>query len=175
MRLAVIVAAVGVAAASAAAARNPHDPQERLTAADNATARAIVVHKSDLVGKWKLEKPDPRDDKPCKTFDPDLSDLTVTGHAESPDFSRADGVILSSEAEVYETDAQLRASFDRFYKPQKIIRCTQAAFREGAQGATVKALVARTAPMPRYGDRRARFQFVLTITENGDTVKAFAD
>jgi hypothetical protein len=36
-------------------------------------------------------------------------------------------------------------------------------------------LVGRKAPVPRYGDRTARFQFVWTITENGQTVKAFAD
>lgn len=171
---AVVAVLVALAVAASAAARNPHDPQEKLNAADNATARSIVIRKADLVGTWKASKPAPDSDKPCKTFDPDLSDLTITGKADSQDFSRADGVLISSHADVFETAEQLRTGFDRFNKP-KIIPCVDAAFREGAKGATVKTLVGRRAPVPRYGDRTARFQFVWTITQKGQTVKAFAD
>jgi hypothetical protein len=173
MRSAIVIL-VALAVAASAAARNPHDPKEKLIAADNATARAIVIHRSDLVGKWKAEKPDTSPDKPCRTFDPDLSDLTITGKADSQDFSRADGVLISSQAEIYETAVQLRKGFGRYNKP-KLIPCVDAVFREGAKGTTVKMLVGRMAPVPRYGDRAARFQFVWALTENGQTVKAFAD
>jgi hypothetical protein len=168
------VAVVALALAASAAARKPHDPQQKPNAADMARARELVVHKFDLVGTWKAEKSKSNDDTTCKAHDPDLSDLIVTGKAESPDFTRADGVLISSSAEVYDAAEQMRASFDRFVRPA-VITCVDQALREGAKPATTKMLMGRRAPIVRYGDRTARYQFVWTITDQGKTVKAYAD
>lgn len=174
MRLLAVTLAALILAVTAAAARNPHDPQEHLNAADNAAARAILVHKADLAGPWKAERSAPGNDPPCKTFDPDLSDLTVTGKAEGPDFSREDGVTVSSQAEVYETEADMRASFDRSIK-LPLLRCLDAAFREGAKGAKIKTLTMRRAPTQRFGERTARYQLTWSLADQGTSAKVFAE
>jgi hypothetical protein len=170
-----LVAALAVAGA-ALAATHPHDPQERLVTADMAKARAAVLKRSDLAGKWASEKPAKEGDERCTGLDPDLSDLTVTGKAKSATFSRADGVVVSSESDVYETAEQARASFDRSIKPS-LVRCLDESFRKGLGDAKlrVKLLTGSKAAAPRYGERSARYRAVWRLSGAGGTLKAYMD
>jgi hypothetical protein len=172
LALVAALAAVG----TALAAVDPHDPQERLVSADMAKARAAVLKRTDLAGKWASEKPGKEGDERCSGLDPDLSDLTVTGKAKSSTFSRADGVLVSSEADVYETAEQARTSFDRAIKPA-LVRCLDESFRKGLGDAKVrvKLLSGGKAASPRYGERSARYRAVWRLTGPGGTLKAYAD
>lgn len=98
-----------VAATTAVAGRG--DPQEKLTAADNARARAIVLRIGDVPG-FKATPANPRDDTfYCRAVDE--SDLVLTGKAVSPDFSAPPLAGMGSHANVYESIADARASWRR--------------------------------------------------------------
>ena len=66
------------------------DPKKSITAADQAKARSIVLTRTDFAAGWKKVPAPPDSDLVCPGFDPNESDLTLTGEAES-DFQHAQG------------------------------------------------------------------------------------
>ena len=98
-----------VTSGAALAARG--DPEKRITPADQARAKAMLVRKGDLGIAFR---PTPSqsigEDFSCPALDE--SDLTLTGEAESPTF--AGGVeFVGSSAQVYESVADSKASWRR--------------------------------------------------------------
>lgn len=180
MKLRALLAVLAALVFAGAAAANHTDPRKRLNEADQMHAKRVALRLSDLnaprselAGRWKAEKPAPDDGSHCQG-EPSLKDLTLTGEAESPDFSRADGLLVSSAVELYATAEQARASYARSIKPY-FVRCTDQAFRSGAGKLTVKTLKAGLADTPRFGDRTARYHFAWRITSGGKSVTSYAD
>ena len=66
------------------------DPKKRITAADQAKARSIVLKRTDFAAGWKKVPASPDSDLVCPGFNPDESDLTLTGEAEA-DFEHTQG------------------------------------------------------------------------------------
>ena len=109
--LAVIAVAL-VAAAVAAAGRG--DPQRAITKADQARAKAMLLRRADFAAGVKATKPGPDADLYCAALDE--SDLTLTGDADSPDFTQqtaATFISIRSGASIYRTTAQALASWRR--------------------------------------------------------------
>jgi hypothetical protein len=174
-RLVSLVALVTLAAGAAAAAaadRHPRDPREALTAADQAWARRILLKRSDLPG-WRASRTPP-DETRCSTFDPNRSDLTLTGKAQSPDFERG-FVLVSTAAEIFRSERDAATSFRRGAKPQ-VVRCLHEAFLRGAGGQVdVRLVSGRVVAAPPVGERRFAVRLVWALTEQGQTVRVYGD
>lgn len=102
-----LLALVGTGAALAARG----DPQKKITAADQARAKAMLLRKADFSAVFKATPASADEgDFYCKALDE--SDLTLTGEAESPTFQG--GVeFVSSLSQVYRSLADANASWRR--------------------------------------------------------------
>jgi hypothetical protein len=148
------------------------DPKKRITAADKAKARSIVLKRSDLAAGWKKIPASPDSDATCPGFSPDESDLTLTGEAEANFQHTQAGLSISSYSEVYETKDDAVKSWTRSNKPA-LARCIGHFFREevAQEGNQVKILSAGRMAVPKLAPRVAGFKVVarVTFTENGET------
>ena len=170
-----LLAALAVAGVAAAAAvRHPRDPREAFTPADRAWAQRIVLQASDLPGQWRSSKPGGGEDPRCPTFDPDMSDLTITGEAESRDFDRR-AVFVSSVAQVFRTARETATSFRRGAKPQ-LSRCSDDAFRKEVGDSIKSRLVSgRIVAAPPVGERRLALRLVWELTLAEGTARTYLD
>jgi hypothetical protein len=171
---------VGAALAVPAALADPTDPQNRFTPADQKLARGIVVTHADLPGTgWKGSRSPSSADPSlsCASFEPDLSDLVRTGHAEGLDLERADGLFVTSTTGVFKTPAMARAAFTRVAAPG-LAACLRSIFTEslGSQpGLEVKNVVRRPLPVPRVAPLTRGYRLEVTIAASGQTLKSFLD
>jgi hypothetical protein len=152
-----------VAGTAAAAARKPTDPQKKLNPADQKWAAAIRIHRSDLgAGDWRVENnQDNGVAAPQGCEDPNLSDLTETGEAENPDWSR-NGSYVASGAAIFKTTQQATTAFQRVAR-QAFDRCMVNAFKQGLSGSGARLRILSTGPIalktsaPHYQSARVRF------------------
>jgi len=140
-RLGLTVAAlVALAAASAAFAGDPREPQHRFNPADQAWAHRIIVSHDDLgPGDWRVEQLDSQGDANAPSYckNPNLSDLVLTGRAKNPDFGWEDS-FEDSDGEVWATEREATAAFNRL-KAYPFDRCFRVAMQqEFANGSGVK-------------------------------------
>jgi hypothetical protein len=148
------------------------DPKKKVTAADQAKARSILLKRTDFAAGWKKVPTTPDSDAMCPGFNPDESDLTLTGEAES-DFEHTQGLLsVASHSEVYATKADALKSWTRSDKPATA-RCIGYFFREGvtAEGTKVKIISAGRMAFPKLAPRTTAFKVVarLNITDSGKT------
>ena len=148
------------------------DPRKKITAADQAKARSILLKRTDFAAGWKKVPTTPDSDATCPGFNPDESDLTLTGEAES-DFEHTQGLLsVASHSEVYATKADALKSWTRSDKPATA-RCIGYFFREGvtAEGTKVKIISAGRMAFPKLAPRTTAFKVVarLNVTDSGKT------
>lgn len=148
-----------VGAGAALAGRG--DPQERLTPADQARAKAMVLRRSDLGAGFK-SSPSTADDSDfyCKAIDE--SDLTVTGDASSPDFTRqtqSSYTIVGSQAQVYKTLAQSNTSWQRGTSPAGV-RCLRDGTVDAARKGGLRFQSFRRIAFPALAQRSVAFRAV---------------
>ena len=118
MRKRVVGLAVALVVAGVASAGSGR-PKHAYTAAGQALARSIVLHRSDLPASFRSIPSSGNEGRlpSCKGFKPDQSDLTWRGKA-SAQFDVAGGpTLVSSDADVWLSAAQARAAFDRVVRP----------------------------------------------------------
>jgi hypothetical protein len=147
------------------------DPKKRLNAADQAKARSIVLKRTDFAAGWKKVAPAPDSDAVCPGFNPDESDLTLTGEAEA-EFEHAQGVAsVSSFSEVFASKADALKSWTRSDKPA-LARCLGYFFRQAATepGTQVKIISAGRMAFPKLAQRTLAVKVVarVTVTANGE-------
>ena len=150
-------------------------PQIRFTAADQAAARAVVLRRTDLGSSgWEggPRKPDLSSTVSCAGFHPKVSDLVVTGAAET-DFRRS-GVELSSVVEVLKTRRMVRLDWRRSLLPRAVVPCLRKTLAAGLP-AGAKVVSFGRAPFPRVGTRSARFRGVIRVDVFGRTTRLVAD
>ena len=141
------------------------DPKRRITPADQVKARSILLKRTDFVAGWKRTPASPDSDFVCPGFNPDESDLTLTGEAEA-DFERSGGgVAVYSYSEVWASKSDALKSWTRSDKPAAA-RCLGYAFRKGAEaeGAQVKIISAGRIAFPKLAPRTAAFKVVARVT-----------
>lgn len=168
--LAACLALAGTAAGGAGAGQG--DPKKAYTAADQALAKRIALRQSDLPAGWagKVSK-DSGSKLSCQGFEPDLSDLTKTGTATSPDFSLEQGTVYS-KIDVFKTAAQTRAAYDRVVKPG-LLTCLTTVVKEAGESSdvTAKILLARERPVPRVADQTTGYRIVASLESAEDKSK----
>lgn len=175
-RLALVVATalvvVGVASGGLAARG---DPKRAITKADQARAKAMLVRKGDLApGFTGTPSGQDTDDMYCAALDE--SDLTLTGDAESPNFTlQATGKYfrIGSEAKIYKTTANALASWKRG---------TSAAGERCARSTLTKALAGLASitsfgrlSVPTIAPLTIAYQVVIAVKSGATTVPIYAD
>jgi len=160
-------------AASAAAARDPKDPQQRHTAADTKLAKSLALKQSDLVAGWKPATPTPNP-PPCRT-EPDESKLVQTARID-PTFIWTDGITtLGTEVDVFKTAAM--AQTDWGLSTLKLFRdCLLQSARDQLTHYTVHVVSAKQlAPPSVPAERSLHYQLVFAISRAGRTVPMVTD
>ena len=169
-RPAVVALAVAlVATGSALAARG--DPQKRITPADQARAKAMLIRAADLPGYQVGPPQGDSGDFYCAALD--ASDLTLTGDAVGRRFA-VGLMIAASASEVYESRADASAAWRRATGPAGL-QCARSLLRRqlAQQGARLISL--RTIPFPRLSDRTVAYRATITgLTPQGE-VTAYVD
>ncbi len=160
-----LVVAALVVTGSALAGRG--DPKERITSADQARARAMLLRPADMAGFTASPSGAEPATPYCKALDE--SDLTLTGDAESPDFA-AGTVLVSSLSHVYATRAQSDASWRRGTSPAGETCARDVLRKELARGGAQLVSYARVS-LPRLAERSVAYRAVLT----GNGVRAFVE
>jgi len=171
MRALLVVVLLGLLASGVALAAKG-DPQKKINAADQARARAMLLRKTDLGPAFKAERSSGGGlEFSCAALDE--SDLTITGLADSPDFS-AGLAFASSESQVYETLADGTTAWKRDTSTAGIA-CLRTTLRKefAKEGLTLGSF--RKIAFPRVSEGTAAYRVVLSGTSQGTTVTAYVD
>jgi hypothetical protein len=170
-RLAVLLVALALPAAALAA---DTDPQKRFTAADKAKAASLILRKSDFVAGWTRSAVTDEDESEftCPNYNPDQSDLVLTGEAKV-EFSRQEALLsVFSVANVYRTRREATLAWTRSAKPA-LVPCAATMFEKELEASGMQATVTRkgTIAFPRYSPRTVAYRFSITMsaTQNGKT------
>jgi hypothetical protein len=163
-RVAAVLAAAAVTAGAAFA--DTGRKQIKLTAADQAAARAALVRRSDLPGAPWLGgriKPDlSQAPRTCRDYRPKQSDLVLTGIAENG-FTRRDGRwYVNSEVQMVRTTRMLRLDWQRVVVAPRAIRCRRRdiAKRISRHGRLVSF---RRIPFPRLTRYAVEYRAVVEV------------
>jgi|SRR5581483_4006644 len=173
--LAAAAALAGVLAA-AAGARDPWDPRTKIRAADQRQAESIVLTQGDLGPGWKggARKPVSLKAPTCPAQRPNDGDLTLTAHAESVFSNGNGGVQVDSDVEIFRTEKQAKARFDRFLQP-KLFRCLEYDLAKSIGGSGFTFLKPSRLPFPKVADRSAAFRVPIAVKSGGRTVVVHSD
>jgi hypothetical protein len=166
------VVALLVLAAGAAAA-DPGKQKVELNAADQAAARRVVLRRSDLGPGWTggRVKPDLTSQVSCASYHPKVSDLVVTGAAESQ--FRGTGIALANEVEIFRTAAMVDRDWRRSIVPAAV-PCLRRTLTKGL-GTQAKVLSFGRIPFPKVGTHSAAFRGIVAVSALGQTVRVLLD
>jgi hypothetical protein len=175
-RTTTVLAACALALASASVVSAGDGKQQiRLNKRDQAAARAVVIRTIDLGSSgWQggPVKPDLSSTPNCPNFHPKVSDLVVTGAAETA-FQRT-SLEFSSVAEVLETRRMVRLDWRRSVVPRAAVRCVRRTLANGLPPAARIVSFARV-PFPHVGTHSTRFRGVIRIDVFGRTSRLVTD
>ncbi len=152
-----LVAVILVLAVSGAALAANGDPQRRITPADQARAKAMLLRTSDLNAAYTSHPSSPSGGGfYCAALDE--SDLTVTGSATSPSFT-ATAEFVVSRADVYASRADSNASWSRGTSPAGQ-DCLPVGVRRQLQGTAVRLVSFKRLAFPTRGQRSVAYRAI---------------
>jgi hypothetical protein len=156
-----------------ATAADPGKQKIELNAADQAAARAVVLRRSDLGAGWTggRVKPDLTSQVSCASYHPKVSDLVVTGAAESQ--FRGTGLVLANEVEIFRTAAMVDRDWRRSIVPAAV-PCLRRTLTKGL-GTQAKVLSFGRIPFPKVGTHSAAFRGIVVVSALGQTVRVLLD
>ena len=172
VRRLLVVGSIVALVASATASANHLDPRKNIRPADQARARAMLLKTADVGPGYTVNRsPSPEVEIDCAGLDE--SDLTLTGEAESPSFTRG-LAFLSSNAQVYESTGDATASWRRGTGAAGS-KCIQATLRRefALQGARLTSF--KKVAFPRVAAATAAYRVVVVAQSQGVEVTVFVD
>ena len=152
-------ALIGLVFTSTALAAVVDAPTVRITAADQARARAALLRRSDFGAGW-LGGPiqtSPLSPPNCPGFNPKESDLVVTGHADAR--YTTPGFELDQDVQVMKDEAAVQTDFARSASP-KLAKCLA---YQLAKMRNVLAVHVVRMPFPPTGSVSAVYRAVLDV------------
>jgi hypothetical protein len=171
-------AVLGIAAlvAGTAAAAPAKDPKKVIKPAVQARAKHISVHLDDLPGfGWKAAPSQSNRASPrCSYYDPDGSKLTENGDYTSPDFTREDGIYVSSTVSIFVSAKQAQTAYGLVVRPE-LPRCLGQVVAKSGKPGRITVHSAGTLKFPRYGERSAGFRVVFLVKSGSTPVPATID
>jgi hypothetical protein len=174
----VVVVSLFALALAAPALGADGEPRKALTSKGQAIAKSIVLKRSDLSAGFVPHKPsDATRPKGARCGAVDESDLTVTGDADSPDFSRdVSGVAVGSSASVYRSLRESNVAWRRA-GTAGAVRCFADLVRLTAPAARkVKIVSAKRIPFPQVSSNAIAYRVVATMDIGGNrTIRAYFD
>ncbi len=171
--LLVVAALLAFLALTASALATHQDPQKRLTKADNARARAMLVKRTDLPAGFQPQLSSTADPHTDCAAQVSASDLTLTGDAEGQQLALG-AVFVASAAQVYESVADSSASWERA-KSAAGRRCATELLRREFAKQGVDLVSVRTVSFPRVSDRSIAYRVTLSAPTAQGTVPAYVD
>jgi hypothetical protein len=170
-----VVAAV-VAVAGTAVASQGREPKKAIKPAVQARAKRIAVGLKDLPGfGWKAQPSQSDRSSPrCSYYRPDQSRLTENGDYTSPDFTRSDGLYVSSTVGIFVSGKQAQQSFALVVRPQ-LPRCLGESVVESGTPGHITLRSAGKLPFPKLGDRSAAYRVVFAVKNGNQQVPATID
>jgi hypothetical protein len=175
--LCLVLLAAAVVAGSAAASSG--DPERRdIRPADQAWAKRATLTAHDIPSGFTANRaPSAKNNGPltCPGFQPDLSDLTITGEATSPLFQSSAGTTVFAAAEVYESVHDQREAWRRTAR-REALRCIARELGSiSASGLRVTVTHRLVRVPPRVGERAISFRIKATITGQGLAIATWID
>ena len=152
---ALVVALVGAGSALA----DSDDPQRRISPADQARAKAMLLRAADVPGYTAVHSTPPAPDFDCPALDE--SDLTLTGQAASASFQQGD-TSAGSAAQVFESVADANASWRRRTSPA-VERCARALVKRGLRDSGGKLVSHGQVAFPRLAERTVAARLVVVV------------
>jgi hypothetical protein len=176
VKLAVLIV-VALVTAGLATAAGPRDPKKVIIPAVQAKAKAINVKLSDLTAEsWKAKPSSPDTGNPrCSYYNPDQSDLTENGNADSPEFTLPSSSFVSSNTSIFKSTSQGRTAYARVVQP-KLPQCLAEIFRKGTgqpQNVTIVSAGPRT--FPKLAERSNAYRIVADFKTSGGKIRVFLD
>lgn len=144
------------------------DPKKKITPADQARARAMLLRKADFSLAFRAAPASTGSDFYCAALDE--SDLTLTGEAESPSF--VGGVeFVASTSYVYASRANANASWRRGTSPAGQ-KCLRRGLQNEIQGTSVGLVSFRKLPFPTFAERSVLYR---VVAEQQGGVRVYLD
>jgi len=174
-RLLVVFTAALALAGAAAAGTTDHN-QVKLTAADQAVAKKIVIKPSDLGTGWSggAVKPDLNDALVCANYHPKQSDLVLTGAAESK--YAVTGAQVDSVAQVFRTADMVATDWHRSVLNPQLVSCLRETLAGNLTPSQTIASIGRIAFPQGHGILAREYRTVLNVTSStGSTAKGIVD
>ena len=167
---------IAAAVAGAAAAAPAKAPKKAIKPAVQARAKRISVHLDDLPGfGWKTEPSQADRSSPhCSYYDPDQSKLTENGDYTSPDFTREDGIYVSSTVAIFVSPEQAQTAYGLVVRPE-LPRCLGQVVAQSGKPGHITVHSAGRLKFPRYGARSAAFRVVFLVKSGPTPVPATID
>lgn len=169
--LALLIACLALPALALAA---DTDPKKQINPVDQRKAASIVLKRSDFVAGWKKvpSAPDTDADNSCPGYNPDQSDLVLTGEVEA-DFETSDGIpAVSSVANVYKTKGDAVKAWTRSAKPA-LASCLAQVLKREVEKTGGKVAIAKSGVIafPKLAPRTVAYRvgFNVRVTEAGKT------
>ena len=175
LRLA-LLALAAAAALAACGGGGGGEAQTVLNDQDQAGAEAIVLITADFPAGWTSAAHEQQGARTC--FNPDLSDLTVTGHADSRDFSHQ-SFFVNSSATLMKSDDEAKGAFER-QASGELPKCIAEQLGKSIESSSeiaidVKHTAVRALDFPGLGDRSQAYRATLDLDLGGQPVRAYVD
>jgi hypothetical protein len=168
-----LVIAFALLSSAATGAAGPRPETKKITAADQAAARAVLIGRADLrpLGGWKggATKPEYVLLK-CPYYHPDLSRFVITGEAASRWARMSSALGVLTETSVSQTAQMLRREWQMGLRPEAI-RCIRSTYARQSAAVGAVFLSFKKVSFPRVATRSAAFQ-LRAVSTTGQRVVA---
>ena len=143
------------------------DPKKQINPVDQRTAASLVLKRSDFIAGWKKQPntPDKNADYTCPGYNPDQSDLVLTGEVEAS-FAPAEGFpMVSSTSNVYKTRREAVAAWTRGDRPA-LVPCAAKILKEEIEkdGGKVTVVKQGRLAFPKLAPRTSAYRIGLNVT-----------
>lgn len=170
LMLALALVVSGFAAATAAAGKPVHS----YTKADQHLAGEVVFHLGDFPTGWRSQIDTSKNGSPA-CFNPNLSDLTLTGEASSHEYVHGDATFAEALAVVFKSHAMALSAFKRL-AVENLIQCFSSYIKQQSSSNTkIKNVSSGRLNFPHLGDRSAAYQIAIELESHGLSPTAYVD
>ena len=175
--LAVVVVAAALVVASAALAADSTDPKVELSKADQALAAKLVLRFTDLGAAWSggAEKPSSLKIPVCPSNQPNDSDLTITGHAESRLNLQTAATQVDTDVLIFKSAKQVAKLVSRVIESPSISDCLRYDLIKSVGGQGVTIVGVSQVPVAKAGDHSALYRVTLSVKSGSKTVPVYSD
>jgi hypothetical protein len=171
------VAAAALVVTGAALAADSTDPKIELSKADQARAAKLVLGVADLGAAWSggAEKPTSLKLPICPSNQPNDSDLTVTGHAESRLNLQTAATQVDTDVLIFEHASQVAKLVSRVIQSPSLGDCLRYDLIKSVGGQGVTIVGVSQVPLSKAGDHSALFRVTLSVKSGSKAVPVFSD